>query len=106
MDMKGYAGKILRIDLTNNEVTESPTSDYAAKYLGGRGIALKIHWDEVPPEIEPYDPENRLIFMTGLTFLTLFCSPRPFFKTDILSCRVFLTGPRPDKPRRIDPQCH
>jgi len=64
-DIKGYAGKILRIDLTNNQVAESSTSDYAAKYLGGRGIALKIHWDEVPPEIEPYDPENRLIFMTG-----------------------------------------
>lgn len=65
MDMKGYAGKILRIDLTNNEVADSPTSDYAAKFLGGRGIALKIHWDEVPPEIGPYDPENRLVFMTG-----------------------------------------
>ena len=65
MDMKGYAGKILRIDLTNNKIAESPTSDYAAKYLGGRGIALKIHWDEVPPETGPYDPENRLVFMTG-----------------------------------------
>jgi len=64
-DMKGYAGKILRIDLTNNEVADSPTSGYAAKYLGGRGIALKIHWDEVPPETGPYDPENRLVFMTG-----------------------------------------
>jgi aldehyde:ferredoxin oxidoreductase len=42
-----------------------PTSDYAALFLGGRGIAARIYWDEVPPQITAADPENRLIFMTG-----------------------------------------
>jgi len=35
------------------------------RYLGGRGIAAKIYWDEVPPEVGGFDPENRLIFVTG-----------------------------------------
>ena len=42
-----------------------PTMDYADRFLGGRGIAAKIYWDEVPPEVKAFDPENRLIFATG-----------------------------------------
>ncbi len=35
-------------------------------HLGGLGTSVKIHWDRVPPEIQPFDPENLLIFSTGL----------------------------------------
>ena len=42
-----------------------PTVDYADRFLGGRGIAAKIYWDEVPPEVNAFDPENRLIFAVG-----------------------------------------
>jgi len=42
-----------------------PTVDYADRFLGGRGIAAKIYWDEVPPEVKAFDPENLLIFATG-----------------------------------------
>jgi aldehyde:ferredoxin oxidoreductase len=35
------------------------------RFVGGRGIAAKIYWDEVPPETKAFDPENRLMFMTG-----------------------------------------
>jgi len=42
-----------------------PTMDYADRFLGGRGIAAKIYWDEVPPEVKAFGPENRLIFATG-----------------------------------------
>ena len=61
----GYAGKILEVDLSRGNISELPTSDYADRFLGGRGIAAKIYWDEVPPETKPFDPENRLIFITG-----------------------------------------
>jgi aldehyde:ferredoxin oxidoreductase len=61
----GYAGKILKVDLSSGSITHMPTSDYAELFLGGRGIAAKIYWDEVPPKIAASDPENRLIFMTG-----------------------------------------
>ncbi len=61
----GYAGKILRVDLSTRKITTVPTSEYAQRFLGGRDIAAKIYWDEVPPEIKAFDPENRLIFATG-----------------------------------------
>lgn len=61
----GYAGKILRVDLSSGRLTDSPTRDYADRFIGGRGIAAKIYWDEVSPNINPFDPENPLIFVTG-----------------------------------------
>ena len=61
----GYAGKILKVDLSSVRVNDLQTSDYADRFIGGRGIAAKIYWDEVPPDTKALDPENRLIFMTG-----------------------------------------
>ncbi len=61
----GYAGKILRVDLTSKATTFHPTRSHSEKFLGGRGIATKLYWDEVPPDTGPFDPENRLIFVTG-----------------------------------------
>ena len=62
---KGYAGKILKVNLSANDITTIPTETYAGQFIGGRGIAAKIHWDEVPREAGPFDPENRLVLMTG-----------------------------------------
>ncbi len=61
----GYAGKILRVDLSTARISNIPTSNYTDKFVGGRGIAAKLYWDEVSPEINAFDPENRLIIMTG-----------------------------------------
>ena len=61
----GYAGKILKVDLSSGIISELYTADYADRFLGGRGIAAKIYWDEVPPDARPFDPDNRLIFITG-----------------------------------------
>ena len=61
----GYAGKILRVDLSSGSVTDIPTANYADRFLGGRGIAAKIYWDEVSPNTRAFDPENRLLFLTG-----------------------------------------
>jgi len=64
-NLYGYIGKILRVDLSSGSITHVPTMDYADRFLGGRGIAAKIYWDEVSPEVKAFDPENRLIFATG-----------------------------------------
>jgi len=73
----GYAGRILSIDLSTGAVEETPTENYSPLFLGGRGIAAKIYWDEVPPDISPFDPQNRLIFITGpVTATTGFCGSR------------------------------
>jgi aldehyde:ferredoxin oxidoreductase len=58
-------GKILRIDLSAAKISEFSTQPYAGKYLGGRGIASRIYWETVKPEINAFDPANHLIFMTG-----------------------------------------
>lgn len=62
---KGYAGSILRVNLSDGSNNKVLTQDYEDLFLGGRGIAAKIYWDEVPPRIDAFDPENRLIFITG-----------------------------------------
>lgn len=62
----GYAGKILRINLTTKEITYIPTEKYVPKYIGGRGIAARLFYDEIKdPNIKAFDPENPLMFMTG-----------------------------------------
>ncbi len=61
----GYAGNILRVDLSSRSTTLVDTSEYASRFLGGRGIATKIYWDEVSPDTGALDPQNRLLFFTG-----------------------------------------
>ncbi len=63
-DHFGYAGNILRVDLSSGTVSSTPTKEYVDGFLGGRGIGTKIYWDEVAPEVAAFDPENRLIFVT------------------------------------------
>jgi aldehyde:ferredoxin oxidoreductase len=63
--MNGYMGKILHVDLSNSKISEIPTRHYAEKYLGGRGLASRLYWEKVTPGVKAFDPENRLIFMSG-----------------------------------------
>jgi aldehyde:ferredoxin oxidoreductase len=63
--MNGWMGKILQIDLTNSKIATFDTKPYADKYLGGRGIGLRLYWEQVKPETKPLDPENCLIFTVG-----------------------------------------
>jgi aldehyde:ferredoxin oxidoreductase len=65
VDRYAYTGKILRVDLSSGKITHTSTEEYGDRFLGGRGIATGIYWDEVPPEVKAFDPENRLIFATG-----------------------------------------
>ena len=64
-DIFGWCGKILNVDLSNSRVTERNTMDYADRFLGGRGIATRIYCEEVGPDVGAFDPENRLILMSG-----------------------------------------
>jgi len=64
-DIYGWCGKILRVDLSDSSVTELDTMAYADRFLGGRGIATKIYWDEVDPDVDAFDPENLFILMNG-----------------------------------------
>ena len=61
----GWSGKILKVDLGNFRITEMDTMQYADRFLGGRGIATWIYWEEVGPEVGAFAPENLLILMSG-----------------------------------------
>ncbi len=75
----GYMGKILRVDLSKQKIEDEalPCEDILRKYVGGTGLALKYLYDEVPPSMNPLDPESRLIFMNGPLTGTMWpCSSR------------------------------
>jgi aldehyde:ferredoxin oxidoreductase len=62
----GYAGKILRVDLTSESLTEIVYDEETLKkWVGGTALGAKILYDEVDPKIDWSDPENRLIFASG-----------------------------------------
>lgn len=64
--MYGWTGKLVRVNLSDKEVTIEKLNMKDAKlYLGGRGLGSKILYDEIDPEIDPLGPDNKLIFMTG-----------------------------------------
>jgi aldehyde:ferredoxin oxidoreductase len=62
----GYHGKILRVDLSDRRVQVEPLDDSTAlNFLGGRGYGGKILFDENPPKVDPFAPDNRLVFFTS-----------------------------------------
>lgn len=64
--MDGWVGKILRVDLTKGDYVEEELDvNLAKKFVGGRGLASKILFDEIDPMIDPLSPGNKLIFATG-----------------------------------------
>jgi aldehyde:ferredoxin oxidoreductase len=63
--MKGYAGKMLRVDLSNGRIsTEEIPDGMKRDFLGGRGFAVKLLWDEVK-RVDPLSEKNKIIFSTG-----------------------------------------
>jgi len=57
----------LEVDLTRGNIEKVATDPRDTElYLGGLGTNAKILWDRVPPEVEPFSPDNLLIFGAGL----------------------------------------
>lgn len=63
--MFGWVGKILRVDLTEKKITTEPTEPYVDDYIGGRGLGVRLIYDNFVPGTEPFDPGNPLIFNVG-----------------------------------------
>jgi aldehyde:ferredoxin oxidoreductase len=64
--MFGYAGKILRVDLTRGAIEEHGTPEKLTQaFLGCRGLGAALLYRELKPGIDPLSPDNVLIFMTG-----------------------------------------
>jgi aldehyde:ferredoxin oxidoreductase len=64
--MKGYMGKLLRVDLTHEKVTvEALDSQMLRDYIGGSGLGIRLMYSEVPPETDPLSPEAKMVISTG-----------------------------------------
>ena len=60
-------GYNLEIDLSRGNIERVETDPKLTElHLGGLGTNAKILWDRVPPEVEPFSPDNLLIFSAGL----------------------------------------
>lgn len=61
-----WQGKLLRVNLTEGSCLSEPINmDWAADYLGGRGLGSKYLASEVDPQVDPFSPDNKLIMATG-----------------------------------------
>jgi aldehyde:ferredoxin oxidoreductase len=64
--MEGFFNQLLRIDLSNKKSIVEPIPDSILRtYLGGKGLGSYLLLKENPPHIDPFSPENRLIFTLG-----------------------------------------
>src|SRR5512135_1156351 len=60
-------GMNLEIDLSRGNIERVATDPKLTElHLGGQGTAAKILWDRVPPEVDPFSPDNLLIFSAGV----------------------------------------
>ncbi|MBN2049884.1 MAG: aldehyde ferredoxin oxidoreductase family protein [Spirochaetales bacterium] len=66
--MNGYAGTILRVDLTNGKLKEDKLDpSFARQYIGGVGFVVRMYLDELAgkTDIDPLGPDNPFVLMTG-----------------------------------------
>lgn len=63
----GCTGNMLEVDLSTGSIEKQETPpEIIENYLGGKGIAAKIMWERVPPEVTPFSPDNLLVIAPGL----------------------------------------
>jgi aldehyde:ferredoxin oxidoreductase len=64
--MKGYAGQILRVDLSSSKCQLEPVdSGVARKFIGGTGYAAHLLFTELAKGVSPLGPQNKIIFATS-----------------------------------------
>ncbi len=64
--MSGYHSRIIFVDLSRGKtVSWSPFQDFYEKYIGGRGLGVKLLLELTSQDTDPLSPENTLIFAAG-----------------------------------------
>jgi len=65
--MKGYNGRILRVDLTaGTHEVKTPDTSFYRRFAGGRNFGAYYLLNEVPPGVDPLGPQNKLIFAVSM----------------------------------------
>ena len=62
--MNGWTGKMLRVNLTTGASSVESSEKYF-DYIGGKGMANRILYDEVPAGTKPLDEASKVIFAAG-----------------------------------------
>ena len=64
--MNGWTGQCLRVNLTEQDYQrEKIPRELMEKFLGGRGLGVKVLSDEIDPVVDPLSPDNKIIFISG-----------------------------------------
>ncbi|MEM0355413.1 MAG: aldehyde ferredoxin oxidoreductase family protein [Desulfurococcaceae archaeon] len=64
--MKAWWGRLLRVNLSKSKVSvEKIDPSILVNYIGGRGLAAYILWNELPPGVDPLSPYNKLVIAAG-----------------------------------------
>jgi aldehyde:ferredoxin oxidoreductase len=62
----GFMGKILWVDLIENQITEESLDEKMCfDYIGGYGLGARILFNRMKAKVDPLGPENILGFLTG-----------------------------------------
>jgi aldehyde:ferredoxin oxidoreductase len=61
----GWTGQLLYVDLTTRKTSIRDTTPYFRDYIGGRAMASRIAWDEIPAGVDAFAAENCVIITTG-----------------------------------------
>jgi aldehyde:ferredoxin oxidoreductase len=63
---KGYAGKTLYVNLSDNTIESRPvTAQMKDVFIGGKGFGLWRLWHAVSPDVKWDDPENEIVISSG-----------------------------------------
>ena len=66
MTMLGYQNNVLRINLKDRTSSTEPLRmDFARKYIGSKGLAIRYMYEELKPGIDALGEENKLFLTTG-----------------------------------------
>lgn len=66
MKMGGYAGNILKVDLSTGTTRTEPFDfELAKKFIGPEGINFRLAYDLIPPKIDPYSEISPIILSSG-----------------------------------------
>ncbi len=73
MGLLGYAGKILRVNLSTGKITvEKLDEETAKKYIGGIGLGMKLWLANSKAGVDAFSPENPLVLAVGPVSATMF----------------------------------
>lgn len=71
--MSGYAKRVLYVDLASGRTYVKPLNmDYAKKYIGGIGLAMRYWLDNTKSGVDPLSPDNSLVLALGPVSGTMF----------------------------------